>query len=456
MDAPQLHYATSLDGTSIAYAAHPGPDRVPLLQISSLAFSHAQMEWSLPSYRGWFEALSTERPVIRFDHRGAGLSDRSPADRSLEAHLADAIAVLDALGLEQVHVFGPSLGSMLAIALAAKVPSRVLSMTLWNPMLRYQPANAVIEAALLAIAGEDIDLYFRINAGSVTGWGHSAESQDAIFRFGKASVTREDWLGQRATWNTYDVSAGATLVRCPTLITVAASPAAALGPAREVAKAIPGSRLLPCDGVPRHMLNLTDDAERAFMAFMREHEPEGEPAAAAVLPSESPATFRTILFTDIEGHTSMMERLGDMKGRAVLREHERITRAALAANGGSEVKTMGDGFLASFVSAQQALACAISLQRAFAAREGEPVKVRVGVNAGEPIAEEDDLFGASVIAAARIAAKASGGEVLVSDVVRQIVAGKGFLFHDTGEHALRGMEDPVRIWELRWEADRVH
>jgi class 3 adenylate cyclase len=75
--------------------------------------------------------------------------------------------------------------------------------------------------------------------------------------------------------------------------------------------------------------------------------------------------------------------------------------------------------------------------------------VRIGVNAGEPVAEDDDLFGTSVIAAARIASKASGGQVLVADVVRQLVAGKGFLFHDTGEHDLKGLEEPVRLWELR-------
>ena len=147
----------------------------------------------------------------------------------------------------------------------------------------------------------------------------------------------------------------------------------------------------------------------------------------------------------------MMSRLGDDRGRDILREHERLTRGALAAHGGSEVKTMGDGFLASFGSPQKALDCATELQRTFAEGiGGQPLRVRIGVNAGEPIAEDDDLFGASVIAAARIASRAEGGQVLVSNVVRELVTGKGFLFADTGEHVLRGFEDPVRIWELRW------
>jgi class 3 adenylate cyclase len=174
----------------------------------------------------------------------------------------------------------------------------------------------------------------------------------------------------------------------------------------------------------------------------------------------SGTSFRTILFTDIEKHNELIRLLGDHVGRQVLREHERVTREALRAHGGSEVKSMGDGFLASFNSTQKALECAIALQRSLAAENlgaglsgplSEGLRVRVGINAGEPIAEDDDLFGTAVIAAARIASLAAGGEILVANVVRELVAGKGFLFSDRGEQALRGLEDPVRLWDLRWQ-----
>jgi adenylate cyclase len=116
---------------------------------------------------------------------------------------------------------------------------------------------------------------------------------------------------------------------------------------------------------------------------------------------------------------------------------------------------MGDGFMASFSSATRALECAIAMQRAFAAHSEEnpdtPIKVRIGLNAGEPIAEDEDLFGTAVILAARIAAQAQGGEILASDVVRQLVAGKGFLFGDRGDVPLRGFEDPVRLYKMRWQ-----
>ena len=186
-----------------------------------------------------------------------------------------------------------------------------------------------------------------------------------------------------------------------------------------------------------------------------------DPAGTAVA-QPGVAGLVTILFTDIEGSTPLTQRLGDAKAREVMREHERITRECLKAHGGSEVKTMGDGFMASFASATKALECAIAIQRAFEERNTgvgatgrSPLHVRIGLNAGEPIAEEDpggrsDLFGTAVITAARIAGQAQGGEILVSNVVRELVAGKEFLFADRGETALRGFEDPVRLFEMRW------
>ena len=176
--------------------------------------------------------------------------------------------------------------------------------------------------------------------------------------------------------------------------------------------------------------------------------------------ASSPTLRRCLwgLSTDVEGSTALTGRLGDDGARDLLREHERITRDALAAHGGSEVKTMGDGFMMSFGSATKALECAIALQKAFTEHNestGEPINVRIGLNAGEPIAEDDpdgrgDLFGTAVNMAARIAVKAEGGEILVSNVVRELVAGKKFLFNDRGETEVRGFEGPVRLYEVSW------
>jgi class 3 adenylate cyclase len=151
----------------------------------------------------------------------------------------------------------------------------------------------------------------------------------------------------------------------------------------------------------------------------------------------------------------MMRRLGDERGRQMLRDHERITREALRAHGGSEIRTMGDGFLATFGSAQRALQCAVALQKAFREySQGDvKLKVRVGLNAGEPIAEGGQIYGTAVIMASRCAAEARGGEVLATDVVRQLAAGRGFDFSDRGLFNLAGFEEPVRLYEVKWSSE---
>jgi len=163
----------------------------------------------------------------------------------------------------------------------------------------------------------------------------------------------------------------------------------------------------------------------------------------------------TILFTDMESSTALTQQLGDAKAQEVRRVHNSIVRQALEVCAGSEIKHTGDGIMASFATASSALECAISIQQGVAAHKAEhsdsPLGVYIGLNAGEPLAEEDDLFGTSVDLAARLVDHAEPGQIIASDVVRQLAAGKDFLFHDLGETELRGFEDPVKLWELRWQ-----
>jgi class 3 adenylate cyclase len=224
--------------------------------------------------------------------------------------------------------------------------------------------------------------------------------------------------------------------------------------ARLLASRLPDADLVLLDGFWN---DPQDDLERIDAALSRllGQEPASEPPATYDLKSSTRRTSGpvTILFTDIEESTALTQRLGDVRAREVFREHERITREALARHGGSEVKTMGDGFMASFGSATSALECAIWMQRMFEdhnAGNAEPIHIRIGLNAGEPIAEDRDLFGTPVIVASRIAAKPKGREILVSNVVRELVAGRGFLFNDRGDTPLRGFEDPVRVFEVAW------
>lgn len=194
----------------------------------------------------------------------------------------------------------------------------------------------------------------------------------------------------------------------------------------------------------------TEPVLQAIDEFLGEAK-EAEPVAAPTVPGG----FATILFTDMASSTTLADRLGDAAAQDVRRAHNDIVRAALAGNAGSEIKHTGDGIMARFATASAALECAIAIQRGVAAHKAEqpdsPLGVYVGLNAGEPIAEDDDLFGTSVDLAARLVDHAQPGQIIASDVVRQLAAGKDFLFADIGETELRGFEDPVKLWEVRWQ-----
>jgi class 3 adenylate cyclase len=168
------------------------------------------------------------------------------------------------------------------------------------------------------------------------------------------------------------------------------------------------------------------------------------------------SAFRIILFTDLEGSTAMVQRLGDDGAMRLLRIHDGIIREALARHGGLEVKHTGDGIMASFGSVQAALACAIAIQQGFAAHDAShpepPLRVRIGMSAGEPVAESDDLFGAAVQLAARLCDYARPGQIVVSSVVRDLAIGKRFTFGPGVEADMKGFPLPVSLCELSWSA----
>jgi class 3 adenylate cyclase len=302
------------------------------------------------------------------------------------------------------------------------------------------------------LADQGWGLFREALAHAVLGWSAGEEAR-RYAAYMRECTTAEAGSAIYSALAEVDVTAVLSQVRSPTLILhrrqTPAIGAGGVEIAKGLASGIPNARLALLEGAS--LFPWVGDME-AVLSASDEFLGDSEPAPAG---AEPPAVggLCTILFTDVEGSTALTQRLGDEKGRAVLREHERITREALKAHGGSEVKTLGDGFMASFSSATRALECAVAMQRAFAEHNEsaeEPIRVRVGLNAGEPITEEKDLFGTAVNLAARVAAKADGGEILASDVVRQLVAGKGFLFSDRGDVVLRGFEDPVRLYEVRW------
>jgi class 3 adenylate cyclase len=184
-----------------------------------------------------------------------------------------------------------------------------------------------------------------------------------------------------------------------------------------------------------------------FMGGIVEH-PPGEPYVDIA--------FRTILFTDIADSTSLTQRLGDARAMVVLRAHDEIVRRAITSHGGSEVKHTGDGLMAAFPSVAGAMASAVEIQRRLGdvdEKAGVPIQVRIGMAAGEPVTERDDLFGATVQLAARLCAKAQPGSILVASAVHDLALGKGFAFRQRGRLRLKGFDAPMAAYELVWQSD---
>jgi class 3 adenylate cyclase len=472
-DAPPLQYARTSDGVNIAYWTFgSGP---PLVLMPLLIGSHVQIDWSIPSRRAAFERLAAGATIIRYDPRGMGMSDRDQIDFSLDAAIRDMEAVLDKLGLERVAILSQHVTGDAGLRYASSHPERVNAVA-HRVVLAETRAEALRRIQMIRpLMDQDWELYTQILGRLLAGWNasdagvlaaiisasHTPASFNAVSQY-LVSTAASDWIAD---------------IEAPVLLLHPIGDETESAVARQMASAIPNCRVL---AIPR--LGYGASAEglggpypnevglTAILDFISAPE-------SADVKIRTDTGLRTILFTDLVEHTQMMTRLGDDKGREVLREHERITREALKAHGGSEVKSMGDGFMASFGSVTKAVDCAIAIQKGFAdpgtsvgaeqlagghsisfgeGRVAQPlrpasgIRVRIGLNAGEPVEDEGDLFGSTVILAARIAAIAEAGEILVSDVIRQLLSGKAFMFNDRGEHALKGFEDPVRVFAVRW------
>ena len=203
--------------------------------------------------------------------------------------------------------------------------------------------------------------------------------------------------------------------------------------------------------MPSHVIEVDEANVRGFFGRLNTH-PAGEPYMESA--------FRTILFTDMVASTQLTQRLGDRGAVLLVREHDSIVRTALARFGGTEVKHTGDGIMASFASASQAVGAAIEIQRSLherdtgeqAAQAGEQpeLRVRIGVAAGEPVTEQGDLFGAAVQQAARLCAHAQPDCIVVSSGVQDLCRGKGIRFSDGGAIALKGFDEPIGHFRVEW------
>jgi len=451
--APRIQFATAHDGVSVAYAVvGQGP---PMVYMPEWV-SHIDYEWA--GSTGIFnKRLARSHSVFLYDGRGTGLSDRDVSDFSIDARLRDLEAVVEHAGLDQFVLFSGSQASPVGITYAARNPERVSKLILYSPISATggggEPDKSLIRAVLDLIRAE-----WGVGARTTLGFVHpdadpqETEEELAYLRAAStgevaASILEENFFR-------VDVTEELTKISAPTLVLHRKGDhAVPLEFGRRAASLLPNARFVPLDG--DHHLPFRGDADALLAAvedFLGVEHPQQAAAPAPVRLNVPPVT---ILFTDMEGSTALTRRLGDAQAQELVRKHNTIVRDALGSHGGSEIKHTGDGIMASFPSASAGLDCAIAVQLAFARhnqeRPDEQVRVRIGLNAGEPVAEEDDLFGTAVQLAKRVCDQAQPGQIIASNVVRELVAGKGFLFAEQGEAALRGFEDPVRLFEVRWE-----
>ena len=447
---PRVQFATTSDGVAIAYCTHG--EGYPLVYMRPFPWRHLQLEWREPDVRRWYERLARGRRLVVYDPRGVGLSRRAISSVSLDELVLDLEAVVDRLGLQRFALGAQLSAGPLAVAYAVRHPERLSHLVLSAFTPRFADAFKMTTfQAVLALREVDWDLYTENIAHVALGWAEGAAAH-RFAAFLRECVTPEVDRAYLDAMLALDVTPLLPQVATPTLVLDRRAGWMAENAPHELAARLQDARLVLVEGSTSPFVGPMEAMAQAIDEFLGD-------VTAPVAPIRvfAPGALRTILFTDVEGSTALTDRLGDAAARDLLRAHERLVREALRTHGGEEVKALGDGFMASFGSASSALECAVDIQRAVAranaTHPATPIRVRVGLNAGEPIAEAADLFGTAVNVAARLAAGAAGGEILVANVVRELAAGKGFRFADRGEASLRGLAEPVRHWALDWTPD---
>jgi class 3 adenylate cyclase len=447
VERPETRYARS-GHAHIAYQV-VGTGPLDLVYVPGWV-SNVELNWEEPSYSRFLTRLASFTRLILFDKRGTGLSDRVPDSElpTLEQRMDDVRAVLDAVDSERAALLGVSEGGAMCALFAATYPDRTVALVMYGSYARRQRTSGYPwgqSADDLAASLEEIE----------HGWG------GPVGRAARAPSAAHDERFMRF-WASYLVQS--------------ASPQAALALARMNAE-IDVRPILSAIQVPAVILHRRGDrivrteeatflAERITGARLvllegEDHLPWVGDQDAVLDEIEHGLTgvrrgpdlhrvLATVMFTDIVGSTAKAAELGDSRWRELLREHDERVRVELMRFGGVEVKTTGDGFLATFDGPARAVACAQAIASSV---RGLGIQIRAGCHTGEVELLEGDLGGIAVHIGARVASIADAGEVLVSSTVKDLVVGSGLRFADRGMYALKGVPDRWNLYALTPEAE---
>jgi pimeloyl-ACP methyl ester carboxylesterase len=436
----ETHYADS-DGLSIAYQVH-GNGPLDLVLVPGFV-SQVETLWEEPGLARFFRRLTAFSRMLVFDKRGQGLSDRPGRPPTLEESMDDLKAVIEAAGFERPALFGISEGGPMSTLYAATYPGDVAGLVLFGTfarMLKAPDFPSGIEAAALDRWGEVIQRDWG-KAVALDIWAPSRVG-DREFERWWARLLRQGTspAGAVALMDLYrelDVRAILSAVDVPTLVLHRAGDRMVpVAQGHYLAEAIAGARYVELAGDDH--LPFAGDLD----AVLEEVEEFLVGSRGAV---ESERALATILFTDIVSSTEKAAALGDRGWRQLLERHDAAVRHQLALHRGREVKTMGDGFLATFDGPGRAIRCARAVQEEVA---GLGIDVRAGIHTGEVELIGDDVGGMAVNIGARIGALADAGEVLVSSTVRELVVGSGLEFADRGVQTLRGAPGEWRLFAI--------
>jgi class 3 adenylate cyclase len=433
MERPPTRFVRSGDAM-IAYQVM-GEGDIDVVLVGGPA-SHLDLQWEEPETARAIERTASFARVVRFDRRGTGLSDPVEAALTLEQQMDDLRAVLDAVGVERVALFGAVEAGLCAMY-AASYPDEVSALILAN----VTPAGGLVltderRRTLLDIVenhwgeGSMLSLFApsRVGDRRFEEWWTRFERASASPAMARMLIDLNMQTDLRAVLPT---------VRAPTLVLhLSENPLIPVELGRETAALIPGARFREFPGTdlyqwPDADSPATDEIEEFLTGRRRPREPE--------------RVLATVLFTDIVGSTQRAAEVGDHAWRDLLDRHNRLVREELENWRGREVKTLGDGFVATFDGPARAVRCA----RAIVDRLAElGLDVRAGLHTGECELLDGDVAGIAVHIGARIGAMARAGEVLVSSTVKDLAVGSGLGFRDRGVHALQGVPGEWRAYAL--------